>query len=197
MIQYEIGGETMSKQDTLHPEIKHFIEYVTNHFSFLETDYSYQRIDDYYELKEHYRDKSYIIRYLKKKMLVEISYYFAGAAIYVVFVETRQDPFHAKRSIFPTDDPSINRMIDVSTLSQFLDKGEEFIIIKDTHVTNVEEVKKRYPTLNDQLEDVVAGLAKWTKTYAIDILQGDTSIFDDVMEYYRTLINKQYPFDIY
>lgn len=176
--------------------IKSFHRLVEKEFQFLIEDYGYQRLDDVYDQKTHYRDKTYIIRYKSKQMMVEVSWYFAASIIDVVFVEPIGDRFEGKRSVFPNEDNDVHRMVDIYTLGHYLKNSEGFLL-QDTHISTLEAIRKRYQVIDQTLEKVVQNLARYTKENASSIVQGDTSLFNTLMLAYQQLIQEQYPIGIF
>lgn len=60
-------------------------------------------------------------------------------------------------------------------------------------VDNFRTRKRRMRTIESQLPEVLAGLARATRTYASSIVQGDTSIFPEVMKFYVAKQKRLYP----
>lgn len=176
--------------------IKQFQDLVKNYFSFLIEDYQYEQPIDLYDQKDHYRDKTYIIRYKNNDMMVEVSWHFAGSVIDVVFIAPVNQAFEGKRSVFPSEDPSTLNMIDIYTLGHYLKNSDE-LLLQDTHVATLEAVRTRYQVIQDNLKDIIFGLAQYTKNHATSILAGDTTLFDPLMGLYQELINQQYPFNVF
>ncbi len=54
-------------------------------------------------------------------------------------------------------------------------------------------MKRLQEQIETQRQEIVAGLARATQTYATDILQGDTSIFSEVMDYHLEKEKRLYP----
>lgn len=187
---------TLTRNSVQDTTIKTFHRLVDRYFFFLVEDYSYQQEEDIYDQKEHYKDKTYIIRYQSSNMLVEVSWYFAASIIDVVFVEPVNGQFDGKRSVFPTDDDNVHRMVDIYTLAHHLHTTED-LLLQDTHISTLEAVKERYIIIHENLEDVITGLANATKRHASSILQGDTTLFDTLMTTYQTLIASQYPIGMF
>jgi hypothetical protein len=64
-------------------------------------------------------------------------------------------------------------------------------LLKD--VDNWRRLKKRIRQIETQRQEIIAGLARTTQTYAADILQGDTIIFPAVMDYHLEKFKRLYP----
>ena len=68
-------------------------------FLFLEScGYRYQ--SENLEHPDEYRDSQAVVKFISETVVVEISWYFAGAAIGVAFVETENRKIPAKRVFF-------------------------------------------------------------------------------------------------
>lgn len=129
------------------------------------------------------RDVNAKVQYLGPRVGITISWYVADAGIIVSFAEVLESGvFPAKQASFGHY-PDRAKAINLEVLAEMLDHGDDpdFLLGK---LSGSRRRNKRAKLIETNMHDILAGLARATQTYAIDILKGDTSIFPEVMNYY-------------
>jgi hypothetical protein len=171
------------EEESVNESAEVFFTEVRKAFQFLEQQYSYKRLEESIEHPGEPRDTAVKCTYLGSYVGVEIWWYFAGAIIGVVFIELRQvSVLPEKSSPFHLTDPNVARAISLYDLAEVRGgRDDPNFLLKD--VDNWRRLKKRSTQIETQKQEIIAGLARATQTYATDILQGDTSIFSEVMDY--------------
>lgn len=170
-----------------------FFAEATNAFQFLEQVYEYQRLKEILESPQDMRDTMAKLRYVGPRVGVEIEWYFANAALWVRLVELLKEKVFPRYATYFQISPSalarhgLNpsetaRAVELETLGEVLGKKDkkDFLLYVGP---NNRGYKKRMKMLEDNRQEVIAGLARATQTYATTILQGDTTIFSEVMKY--------------
>lgn len=150
-------------------------------FKFLEADYGYKLISAGMENENYYPDTISVVRYLGKKIGVEIYWYFASAVIGVAITEvTRENQFPPEKRFWGKSRGEA-RAINLHTFADMLGKSDLFIL-KKLRSTKMSDVKKRGKVINENLRGVLENLAEILQAEAKDILLGDTTIFSAVQE---------------
>ena len=163
-------------------QVEVFYVEVMDVFRYLEQQYNYQRMKGFIQDSEEGRDATAMLRYLGSRVGIEISWYFANATIDVAFIEVLQPGTFPMNRAFFGDYPDRAKGISLSTLTEMLGHSDDpNFLLKDT---SFRHRNKRFKLIEMRMHDIIAGLARATQIYAIDIVKGDTSIFLKVMEYY-------------
>lgn len=171
--------------------IQNFINEVYTKFSFLEEAYGYRKVDGNVENQDYYPDTQVVVKYISKSIGVEVYWYFAGANIGVVFVELSNGKFPAKRIFFGESNDAF-RAINIYTLAKYLkQEDDKTFLLKDIDNVTIPKIKKREKIIKENMSGIIDGLSNAVNNLAIKIINGDTSIFKDVMCYQNELINKQ------
>lgn len=173
--------------------VKKFITEVIKKFTYLEDEYGYKLVEGKVENQDYYPDSQAVVKYIGPFISVEVYWYFAGANIGVVFVE-RRDGVIPEKKIFFGESSGFARAINLYTLAKLLNKWDDRIFLLEDDIDNVtvSKIEKREKVINQNMNEIIEGLAYAVKKIANQIITGDTSIFKDVMNYQRELIDKQY-----
>jgi hypothetical protein len=173
--------------------IQRFTHIAGQAFSFLEKEYSYNKIDVDVENKEYYPDARAVVRYIGQNVGVEVYWDFAPAIIGVVFTKLQNGEFPTRRTFVEGYHDRPNS-INIYALAQvlLLDNNSVFLL-KDTDIVTLPKIKSREKTIKYKMEDVLENLAKFVIKYAHDIITGNTSIFLEVIRYQTELTRRQYP----
>lgn len=165
-----------------------FFATATEAFHFLEQQYGYQRQDGFVEEE---RDATARLRYLGSRVGVEISWYFANSAIGVSFIELLQPGMLPDFWAAFGNYPGAAKAISLYTLVEMQGHLEDpdFLL----QYNGSRKRNKRAKLIEMRMPDILAGLARATQTYAADILEGDISIFPQVMAYYAAQLKGRYP----
>ncbi len=175
-------------------QIETFFAETTKAFHFLEAQYGYQQLEREIKHPEEPRDISAQVKYVSARIGVGIGWGVANGFIGVSFVELLQPHvFPSSTSSFPfRDRPNTAKAIGLYNLADMLNHIDDpdFLLkgIDDFRTHN-----RRMKTIETSMPEVLAGLAHATQTYAISILQGDTSIFSQVMKFTLAKQKKLYP----
>jgi hypothetical protein len=161
----------------------------------LETEYGYQQLAQVTEDLNHFKDARASVRYVNSRVGIKIQWGFADGIIDVYFIELLQaGVFPAVSSPYPLKDRShVAKSIGLSTLAEMLGHSDDpdFLLKK---IYSPRTSNRRIKTIETNMPEVLAGLAHATQTYASSILQDDTSIFPQVMQFYVQLQKKYYPY---
>ena len=164
--------------------VNKFLYLVTTIFDFLESDYGYELVDKSVISEDYYPDAEAIVRYKSSLVGVEIFWYFASSVIGVAFVKL-------ERGNFPDNTSSNPILINIYSLVDYLTKGkDDMFLLKETSSASISKIKKREKTINDNMESVLENLSLGIKKYALNIINGDTSIFSAVQNYQLNLLKK-------
>lgn len=173
-------------------QIALFFEKTQEAFRFLEQEYGYRHLDSLIKNPEYVRDTSAAQRYLGTRIGIEIWWYFADAGIGVTFVEmTQPDVFPLAASLFPTT-REVAQAINLTSLVEMhgtLDSPD--FLLKD--LDDYRKHKYRLKLIETRMPEIIEGLARATRTYAVPILEGDTSMFPAVMNAYLAQTKKRHP----
>ena len=162
-----------------------YLDGVTSAFAFLEIEYGYKLIEKTINNKDYYPDAEAIVRYEGPIVGVEVFWYFASSVIGVAFVKLEMGKFPDYASVNPI-------LINIYALADYVTKGKcDFFLLKDTSSASISKVKKRERIINDNMERVLVNLSLGLKKYALNIINGDTSIFSEVQNYQLNLLKKK------
>lgn len=163
-------------------------------FHFLEAHFGYQRPERKIISPEYPVDTAVLIRYVGASIGVQVLWGIADGFVGVILVELLQPGVFPKDvSLFPFQAQSRQaRAVSLYDLADMLghESDPDFLL---KGVDNFRTRKRRMRTIESQLPEVLAGLARATRTYASSILQGDTSIFPEVMKFYVAKQKRLYP----
>lgn len=168
-----------------------FISEVYSKFAFLE-ELGYKKLEGKLEDPEDIRDAILVVPYIGKSVGVEISWYFSGAKMGVIFFELQKGQLPEKKCFFgePT---GASKAIDLYNLVRYSGQwDDELFLLKDLDNPYFSKIKKREKVINESMSEVLQGLACATRKYAANIINGDTSVFKDVMRYYGEMMKEKY-----
>lgn len=168
-----------------------FISEVYSKFAFLE-EFGYKKLEGKLEGPEDIRDTIIVVPYIGKSVGVEVFWYFAGAKIGVIFFELQKGQLPDKKFFFgePT---GASKAIDIYNLVGYSGQwDDELFLLKDLDNPYFSKIKKRQKVINESMSEVLQGLACATRKYAANIINGDTSVFKDVMKYYGEKMKEWY-----
>lgn len=155
-------------------------------FRFLEEQCGYRLASTSIRHPEDLRDAMAEVFYVGERIAVLVSWYFAGAAITVGFIELHE-PW-----VLPTcwnalgTDPSAPRAIGLFTLAEkFGHMQDPDFLLGNTNDTRGSRITARSRLIERDIASILMGLARATQRYASDILTGDVSSFPEVIRYYR------------
>lgn len=171
--------------------VQKFITKVNLSFEFIER-YGYKKIEGEIQSADYYPDSEVVVKYIGKSVGIEIFWYFAGANIGVVFFELQNGEIPLKKIFFgePID---ASRAINLYSLAEYLNKRDDkLFLLKDVDNVTFAKIKKREKVINENMSGIIDGLSTAVSKLAVSIINGDTSIFKDVMDYQTKLIKKQY-----
>lgn len=177
--------------DKMNMTVQKFITEVKSKFAFLE-ELGYKRMEIEIENDDYYPDSQVVVKYCGKSVGIEIYWYFAGANIGVVFIELINGKTPEKK-VFYGEPKDASRAINLYSLAAYLDKWDDTIfLLKDIDNVTVPKIKKREKIIKENMPGVIDGLSSAVSEMALKIINGDTSIFKDVMDYQSELIKQQY-----
>jgi hypothetical protein len=176
-------------------KIEAFFAETTNAFHFLETEYGYRPPERVTRDLEYVKDARASVHYVSSHVGIEVEWAFADNRIAVYFTELLQSGvLPASSSQYPFRDGSNTaKVISLYTLAAVLGHSDDpdFLLKK---VNSSRTANKRRKIIETRMPDVLAGLAHATQTYARPILQGDTTIFPKVMQFYVEEHKRDFPY---
>jgi hypothetical protein len=159
-------------------------------FAFLEKLYGYHLDKEIVEDAGDYRDAIACIYFLGSTLGVKIYWYFSSSLIDVKFIELDKHgriPSLVKGregTYLDQMGDDIPRGIHLSDLVTVLGHQDDpSFLLKELRNVKPSMCKKRAKIIEENVIGVVQGLAQATQTYASEILQGDTSLFPQVIRY--------------
>jgi hypothetical protein len=170
-----------------------FFAEVKDAFQFLEHQYGYKRLEERVEHPNSWRDAAAKCAYAGFRVGVKVWWYFTDAELGVSFVEFQQPgTFPELSSLFRLTNPRVARAINLEDLAEVRGgRGDPDFLLRAKGKRR--SLKRLQEQIETQRQEIVAGLARATRTYATDILQGDTSIFSEVMDYRLAKEKRLYP----
>lgn len=176
----------------LHNEkVNEFFRETKKSFVFLE-NYGYQQIEAKIKNPSDYRDVYAEVTFKGKAVGISVKWPFAEAIISVAFFELQEGKLPKKR-YFLGKNPEASKAIDIYSLAQFLNKtNENYFLLKDIDSVMLSKIKKRQMVLNSNLPGVISGLVCAVENLALNVVKGDTSIFDDVINFKTEKYEKMY-----
>lgn len=126
------------------------------------------------------------LRYVGPKVGVQIEWHWANATIRVSFIELLKERvfphYYSFSQIRESQKHEVSPAIDLKDLVEMLGHKaqEDFLLYYRRRERSQDSSSK---IIRDKRQEVIAGLARATQTYAIPILQGDTTLFPEVMKY--------------
>ncbi len=175
---------------------KAFFAEAKNAFQFLEQVYNYQRLRELLTAPHEWRDTMATLRYVGQEVGVQIQWCWADATIQVTFLELlKQGVFPRSYSLFPvprSEKHNWSRAIDLKDLVEALGQKAQgdFLLY---YGRNQRAQEKSFKIIEEKMQEVIAGLARATQTYATPILQGDTTLFPEVMKCAAAKQKKRFP----
>jgi len=177
---------TLKGYANMDKKLQEFFSEIKNKFSFLE-QYGYECLEENIKNPDCYPDSEAIVRYIDKFVCIEISWYFAGAIICISFIESIYGQNSEKR-VFWGNSNSTSRAIDLYSLAKYLRANDiDYFFLKNIEDVSYSSIKKREKVINTQMYKIIDGLSRATKYLANNIIHGDTSIFNEVMEFQTNL----------
>jgi hypothetical protein len=170
-----------------------FFKEVQEAFQFLVQDYGYQRLEVFVQNAKDWRDATATSRYVGTAVGIEVTWYFAGSSIGVAFIEVQQPYiFPEIYSFYPMNRPNVLKAISLYDLAEVQKKRNDAdLFLKEVQTTR--QINKQGKFIEGHLHAIVAGLARATQSCASDILEGNTSMFTNVMEYGLTKYRQLHP----
>ncbi len=184
------------RRNALNERFKGFFAEVKDAFQFLEQVYNYQRLRELLTAPHEWRDTIAKLRYVGQEVGVQIEWYWANATIRVTFLELLKERVFPRRySFFQTHRSEKHNMspaIDLKDLVEVLGQKAQgdFLLY---YGRNERAHDKCLKIIEEKRQEVIAGLARATQTYATPILQGDTTLFPEVVKYARAKQKKDFP----
>lgn len=168
-----------------------FISEVNLKFGFLE-ECGYKKVDGNIRNADYFPDSKASVEYIGNSVGIEIYWYFAGANIGVVFFELQNGEIPVEK-IFFGESKDASKAIGLYSLAKYLDKWDEkLFLLKDVDNVAIRNINKREKVIKENMPGIVDGLSAAVIKLAANIINGDTSIFKDVMHYQSEIIRKQY-----
>jgi hypothetical protein len=159
-----------------------FFKATAEAFRFLEERYGYRRLEGFLQSANDGRITTARIRYVGSQMGVEIWWSPANARLGVVYIELQQSEVFPHTWSLIEGLPNTARAVSLYELAEMAGRSDDpDFLVKDLDYPR--KHNKRAKMLETRMQDVLAGLARATQTYASDILQGDTTLFPEVMAY--------------
>ncbi len=160
-----------------------FYAQVAEAFAFLPATYKCKLRAQLLDAIDDFRDTQAKVIYVGEKIEVDIVWSCASALIYVNFVELlipHVSPFSPYA--LPKEKPRVITLFDLATTRGHGD--DPALALGDGFQHGGRITTKRFKLLQSDMASVIAGLARATERDASDILDGDTSIFPEVMARY-------------
>lgn len=171
--------------------LQKFVLEVYSKFAFLE-ELGYKKTEAKILDPEDFRDTNMVVQYIGKSVGVEIYWYFSSAEIGVAFFELQNGQLPEKKIFFGKLE-NASKAISLYNLAMYLGQwDEELFLLKFSKNSYYSEIKKREKVINERLSEVLQGLSCATRKYATNIINGDTSVFNDVMKYYGEKMKEWY-----
>lgn len=164
-------------------------------FSFLETEYGYQRQAGELSGLDDFRDARAEIRYTGSRVGVGIYWTLAGGEIGISFVECLEPGVFPPYALywFPDGhpDPHAAKGAGLYTLAEMQGQRADpaFLLAP---ADNERSARNNGKIIQAHMPAVLAGLARATQTYARSILQGDTSIFPQALAFCGEKLKQRY-----
>jgi hypothetical protein len=178
---FSCGGYEQTRGEQMDEQIDTFFAEATEAFAFLERDYGYQHLEGDILYPEELRDKTALSRYVASQVGVEIAWSIADADIDVIFVELVH-PYILPRKISRYSIPGAARAIGLFSLAQMRGVlGDPNFLL--AYRQKARSWKKSKELIETRRKEILEGLARATQRYASTIVQGDTSMFTEAMEY--------------
>ena len=171
--------------------LQKFVLEACSKFAFLE-ELGYKKTEGKIVAPEDLRDTNMVVQYIGKSVGVEIYWYFSSAEIGVAFFELQNGQLPEKKIFFGKLE-NASKAISLYNLAMYLGQwDEELFLLKFSKNSYYSEIKKREKVINERLSEVLQGLSCATRKYATNIINGDTSVFNDVMKYYGEKMKEWY-----
>ena len=168
-----------------------FVLEACSKFAFLE-ELGYKKTEGKIVAPEDFRDTNMVVQYIGKSVGVEIYWYFAGANIGVVFFELQNGELPENKFFFGESNDA-SKAISLYYLARYLGQwDDELFLLNDVEKVTYTKIKKREKVINERMSEVLQGLSCATRKYATNIINGDTSVFNDVMKYYGEKMKEWY-----
>jgi hypothetical protein len=174
--------------------VETFFTQVEQAFAFLPAAYHFtlhERRSDSLEAKpsdtqETFVDAEAVDVYLSDHLEVDLTWGFAIATMRVTFVELLAPGVSpSRRYAWGARMSDAARMIYLETLAAARGHGSDpDFLLGDVSRVDGRSINRRFKLLQTNMAGVIGGLTRATEQYASDILQGDTSIFPEVMRLY-------------
>ena len=178
------------------PKASQFFQITKECFSFLEDHYGYHfatmQIDD----PEYFQDATAKVVYVNDTVGIEMYWYFSSGFIDVLFAELlTPGEFPPRVKLFENSAwkrlPNAPKSITLSTLAQVLQADNDpAFLLKEYENLMPSKCIRRAKIIDTNMQSVMEGLAVATQKFATPILQGDISLFPQVIQYYTSLMQK-------
>jgi hypothetical protein len=171
--------------------VRQFFARVQEIFSFLEEDYGYQKIG--VGFFGDLRDPLAYVRYQGQSIGVEVAWGIYAGAINITFIELNDAIFPSKKIFFGRSSIAA-KAIELESLVGMQKAGDlsEFLLGDSTDV-RLAAVKKRAKIIEQNLPEVLENLKNLSLKYAVEILRGNSALFEKVMAYYGSRIGINIP----
>lgn len=147
--------------------IETFFAETTAQFQFLKEKYGYNLTEKTVRNEDFFPDSEAVVKYSSPGIAVEIFWYFASAVIGIAFIKLENGRT-----------PKNPDIINLYALANHVSNGtEKMFLLKDTLNANISKIKLRENIINDNMKGVIQNIASGVNKYAINIVQGDASIF--------------------
>lgn len=158
-----------------------FLTEAQKKFSFLETQYGYQRLGEVHEDQDP-RDKDVVSFYVSSQIGVKLMWSYTSGSVLVLFVELlKPGKFPPRYSVVENKNHSdVARAISLEILAEVLGYGDDPHFVLKRNKNNPEHWRIPF----EQMTDVLDGLAFCVQKYADNVLKGDTNLFEKVIQYY-------------
>jgi len=174
--------------NNLEDRIKEFSDKTKDIFNFLENEYKYKSSKIERRGFGYTRSKEVFIRYFSKMVAVEVIWAIDESLLSVGLYELQNGEIPDSISVYGEE--GCGRVIILDSLVRMLTDGKVTSPIPD-YAGNISlaEMYRRAEKATEMIKTNMSGLleifAERLKTYASEIIKGDTSIFPKVQEYHR------------
>lgn len=166
-------------------KVEKFLLEATKAFSFLENEYGFIVSTDL-QSPNYFPDSEAVVSYYSSKIGIKVFWYFASAVIGVAFAELEDGKF-------PNNQSKDISIINIYALVDVINQGkDDTFLLKDISDTTISKIKRREKIINEDMRGVLDNLSRVVKKYAINIINGDTSIFPVVKKYQEEVIRRRY-----
>lgn len=165
--------------------IDDFQKYVIKHFNFLlGMEFKIEPLNR--KNFEYYQDQEVEINFMSNKICVSINWYINYRNIGISIKELEKGKLCDKYSFY--GDSNYGRAINVFDLASLISKESinrplPEILPQDSTNAIMKKVRISGKLINDNFENIIKDFANLLKEYAMNILNGDLSLFPKIQEY--------------